>query len=187
MIVLTRGFVVYFFIWVVSSKIIFLWNRLYINLMKLNLSSILFAVLIIIICGLNLLSLVFSNMFRMIYGMAGLLGFGLWLWGLMILLGHVSLSSYVSHFCTDNTPLMLRIVLPTLELFSVIIRPLTLRIRLATNITRGHVLLVMFFLFIRSLKGSLLILILPMLWVLETCVAVLQAFIFSTLVEMYQR
>lgn len=109
------------------------------------------------------------------------------MWGLVNLLMGVSLKSYIRHFCVENIPLTLRVVLPSLEVFRVIIRPLTLSIRLATNITRGHVLLTMFFLFMRRVKGLSLILFLPLLWILEICVAVLQAFIFSTLVEIYQR
>nr|QEG77737.1 ATP synthase F0 subunit 6 [Brentisentis yangtzensis] len=160
------------------------WGFLFKLLVKVNYSALLFLIILIMILILNLSSLVYSNMFSMMYGLVGMFGFSVWFWGVLVALGSVSISTYTAHFCIEGVPFILSVVLPTLELFSVIIRPLTLSVRLATNITSGHVLLLMFFLFMSS--GATLIMILPFLWILEICVAMLQAFIFSTLVEMYQ-
>jgi len=50
----------------------------------------------------------------------------------------------LSHFLPTGIEGLLKLFIPVLELIGVLIRPLTLAIRLATNIRCGHVVLLMF-------------------------------------------
>lgn len=95
--------------------------------------------------------------------------------------------SFVSHLLPFGSPLGLMLILPLIELFSHIIRPLTLMIRLSTNLSSGHILLYMFSFFsLSSFKLTVLISI-PLLFllILEFVVSGLQAYIFSSLAFIY--
>jgi F-type H+-transporting ATPase subunit a len=88
-------------------------------------------------------------------------------------------------------------LLALIELASVfIIRPLTLAIRLFANLMAGHVLLTIFFLFTHALivesgriiawpLGVLTLLVACLLIIFEMLVAVIQAYIFTTLTAFY--
>ena len=77
--------------------------------------------------------------------------------------------------------------LPLVELFSLLIRPLTLMIRLSTNLAAGHIMIFMF-----SFFASLFVnvapsayLLLCILLVLEFAISLLQAYIFVSLIALY--
>nr|UTM92257.1 ATP synthase F0 subunit 6 [Bolbosoma capitatum] len=143
------------------------------------------------LCGMwgldNLIGMFRGLSCSMGYGLVGMLGFLVWLWGEMPKPKMVGSYSYLSHFCVMGVSGVLGMVLPFLETFSVLIRPLTLSVRLSTNITSGHVLMTMMGL----LSGSSLFWGMGVLgfgWVLgllEFFVCVLQAGIFSMLVTVY--
>ena len=97
-----------------------------------------------------------------------------------------SLPRYLRHFAIVGVRGILGLILPVLELFRVAIRPLTLSVRLATNISRGHVMLLMLALFSSGgFLGLLLLVSSVVLVTLEFLVGVLQAAIFSMLVATY--
>ena len=50
----------------------------------------------------------------------------------------------LSHFLPSGIEGVLKVFIPVLELIGVLIRPITLAIRLATNIRCGHVVLLIF-------------------------------------------
>ena len=57
---------------------------------------------------------------------------------------HVSFSGFILHLIPYGAPIFLSPLLPLVELFSQIIRPLTLIIRLRTNLSAGHIMMYIF-------------------------------------------
>jgi F0F1-type ATP synthase membrane subunit a len=86
-----------------------------------------------------------------------------------------------------GSPIFLLIILPLVELFSQIIRPLTLIIRLRTNLSSGHIIVYMFsyFTLLSSLLSPFIYLVLYILVILEFFISLLQAYIFVSLVSLY--
>lgn len=77
--------------------------------------------------------------------------------------------------------------LPLVELFSIIIRPLTLIIRIRTNLAAGHIMVYMFsyFALLSPALGVPLSLAVSVLIVLELIISLLQAYIFCSLLALY--
>ena len=95
--------------------------------------------------------------------------------------------SFIAHILPYGSPVGLMLFLPLIEVFSQIIRPFTLMIRLSTNLSRGHIMLYMFSYF-TLLSDALSFVIIPaifVLFVLEICISMLQAYIFTTLISLY--
>lgn len=93
-----------------------------------------------------------------------------------------------------GAPILLAPLLVSIELVSYLARPVSLGLRLAANITSGHILLGIIALFIHKmiLAGGLLLIasigaisILLFLSVLELGVALIQAYVFTLLVSLY--
>jgi F0F1-type ATP synthase membrane subunit a len=75
----------------------------------------------------------------------------------------------------------LKIFIPLIELLGVLIRPITLAIRLATNISCGHVVLLMFRFFVFNTINYLVFLISVLLfglYFIEFLVCAIQAYVF---------
>nr|YP_214838.1 ATP synthase F0 subunit 6 [Leptorhynchoides thecatus]AAT64935.1 ATP synthase F0 subunit 6 [Leptorhynchoides thecatus] len=143
--------------------------------------------ILMFLVSFNVLSLVVSQSYSMMYGNVFSFGAGLWAWGLLNTNQLYGVSHYISSFCVKMTPMWLCPFMPMLELVSVLLRPITLSVRLATNITSGHVLITIFLLFSSVCLSSMSLYILIMLlWFLELCISVLQGLIFSMLVGLYQ-
>ena len=86
-----------------------------------------------------------------------------------------------------GSPLALILFLPLVEIFSQVIRPLTLTIRFATNLSAGHIMMFMFSFFV-TLSSSLspfLYVVLFVLLAMEIMVAFLQIYIFYRLLGLY--
>lgn len=110
----------------------------------------------------------------------------------------ISKRDYWAHMLwMPGVPVLIKIVLAIIELISLIIKPVTLFIRLGANITAGHIailamvgLIFMFSDFGQSLGGGITgaVIAIPFTFfmnLLEIFVAVLQAFIFALLSAMY--
>ena len=95
--------------------------------------------------------------------------------------------SFVSHMLPYGSPLGLILFLPLIEIFSQLIRPLTLIIRLRTNLSSGHIMIYMFsyFTLLSSVLAPFIYLVLICLFVLELCISALQAYIFVSLLALY--
>nr|YP_007183127.1 ATP synthase F0 subunit 6 [Echinorhynchus truttae]CCA94458.1 ATP synthase F0 subunit 6 [Echinorhynchus truttae] len=134
----------------------------------------------------NVSGLVVGTGYSMGYGLVMIVGLSMWVWGVVLTVYYKNLCSYISHFAIVGVSGILGLILPVLELFSVAIRPLTLSVRLATNISSGHVMLLMLALFSSGgFLGLLLLVSSVVLVMLEFLVGVLQAAIFSMLVATY--
>jgi F-type H+-transporting ATPase subunit a len=77
--------------------------------------------------------------------------------------------------------------LPIVELISQIIRPLTLMVRLRTNLAAGHIILYIFsyFALLSNILTPLIYFLLVALFTLEVFISILQAYILITLIGLY--
>ena len=93
----------------------------------------------------------------------------------------------VSHMSPYGAPTGLILFLPLVEIFSQVIRPLTLTIRFATNLSAGHIMMFMFsyFSILSSILAPFLYVVLTVLLLIEVFIAFLQAYIFITLLGLY--
>ncbi len=94
---------------------------------------------------------------------------------------------FVAHILPYGSPSALILFLPLVEVFSQIIRPFTLIVRLRTNLSSGHIMLYMFSFFSLSsfTLTLLLFVVLGILLMLELFISLLQAYIFTSLMYLY--
>merc|ERR1712156_787901 len=99
----------------------------------------------------------------------------------------ISLYEFLAHLVPFGTPLGLIMLIVVIELVSVLIHPITLSVRLAANIVAGHLLISL--VCIPSLHRAPVILGcllgVRVIMVLESAVALIQAYVFSTLSSLY--
>lgn len=116
-----------------------------------------------------------------------IIGGSVFLWIVVLLDDMFYSGKFLPHFTPRGVSLGIGGLIALLELISHIIRPLTLCVRLSTNITAGHVILGMIsrfcykFLFLRVVLFIIILLIV----VLEVVVALLQSYIYATLLALY--
>lgn len=97
-------------------------------------------------------------------------------------------SKRFAHLVPQGSPIGLSPFIVVVELLSSLIRPITLSVRLTANIVAGHLLLVLLSrpMISVSFAGVVCIMIfLVILSVLECAVAIIQAYVFSTLSVLY--
>lgn len=116
--------------------------------------------------------------------LATTLAFALTFWLTTVLIGFIyKTEDFIAHLVPSGCPLALAQFMVLIESVRQVIRPITLSVRLAANITAGHLLLILcstpIFLF-DFISISLLILL-----ILESAVALIQAYVFTVLVSMY--
>ena len=98
------------------------------------------------------------------------------------------LVSILRHFLPAGIEGLLKLFIPVLEIIGVIIRPITLAIRLATNIRCGHVVLLIFRFFVFNVANYLVIsirILLFGLYFIEFLVCAIQAYVFWSLIYIY--
>lgn len=94
----------------------------------------------------------------------------------------------IRHFLPMGIEGLLKLFIPLLEIIGVTIRPLTLAVRLATNIRCGHVVLLIFRYFAFNVANYLVIairILLFGLYFIEFLVCVIQAYVFRRLLYIY--
>jgi F-type H+-transporting ATPase subunit a len=94
----------------------------------------------------------------------------------------------IRHFLPRGIEGLLKLFIPILEIVGVLIRPITLAIRLATNIRCGHVVLLIFSFFAFNVANYLVIsirLLLFGLYFIEFLVRAIQAYVFRRLIYIY--
>lgn len=79
------------------------------------------------------------------------------------------------------------VLLPIVEFTSIMLRPLILVVRLATNLAAGHILLFIFSYFATLLPvaSPLIGILLAVLFIIEFFISILQAYIFINLLTLY--
>lgn len=182
---------VFRYYWLAPSR----FNALFSSMMKdgatlFSLSMSIVYLLLSLLLTLRILNLI-SNFpvgtsFTLYYFFSITISLVLWL-SLFVVLLRTQIYSFLSHMIPYGAPIFLIFLLPIVELFSQLIRPLTLIIRLSTNLSSGHIILIMFSYF--SLSSSFIaffiVFLLVFLLVLEVTISLLQAYIFSSLSSIY--
>ena len=99
-----------------------------------------------------------------------------------------SLDSFLAHLVPLGTPPTLIPLMVIIESIRIIIRPLTLRVRLLANMLAGHLLLRLVGSALKfSMVGGVVLLAQTRLVVLELAVAFLQRVVFITLITLYSK
>lgn len=108
---------------------------------------------------------------------------GLFLW-IRVIFWVITLKSKrkLGHYAPLGTPIWLLPLLISVEIVREIIRPITLSVRLAANLTAGHIIL-----FIASSSSFISFFPAILLFLLETLVALVQPLVFLLLCSLYSR
>lgn len=185
--------------WLIPSRILILWitiiNYIF-NEFKIIISYsfsnlIIFIRLIILIFFNNFLGL-FPYIFTASSHIRFCMSLSLSLWLRIIIYRIINyFNNLLTHLTPQGTPTLLIPFIVIIESISLIIRPITLSIRLTANIIAGHLLL--------SLLGSsgqlisriffinIILTTQILLFILEISVSIIQAYVFSILSTLYRR
>lgn len=106
---------------------------------------------------------------------------------MMVCVSITQIKEFLAHMLPYGSPISLMLFLPLVEIFSQLIRPFTLIIRLSTNLSRGHIMMYMFsyFTLLSSFLSPFIYFVLYALFILELCISILQAYIFVSLISLY--
>jgi len=143
--------------------------------------------LFLVLLYANILGNIPSNFsFTMYYSLVATISLTIWL-AIFISMCYSDIQSFVAHLVPTGSPVALMLFLPLIELFSQFIRPLTLIIRLSTNLAAGHIMLFIFSYFstLVTYLAPSLYLVLYLLFFLELAVSILQSYIFVSLIVLY--
>nr|YP_961315.1 ATP synthase F0 subunit 6 [Capitulum mitella]AAR87429.1 ATP synthase F0 subunit 6 [Capitulum mitella] len=117
------------------------------------------------------------------------LSMALTIWLIFMIYGWVNNTKHMfAHLVPLGTPVILMPFMVLIESISNIIRPITLSVRLAANLTAGHLLLILLG---ESMVNNKIIIIVTVtlaqfaLMTLEAAVAVIQSYVFATLSTLY--
>lgn len=158
------------------------------NIKKTNKTINIFLLsLIIIICVYNLLRL-FPFIFATTAHISIRIAISLPVWIILFIFNwmHKPLKT-LTHLVPTGTPLILCPFMVIIETIRNIIRPLTLSIRLSANIIAGHILILL----LRSQINNVIYIFLlssimiNLLIILELAVAIIQGYVFITLISLY--
>lgn len=184
--------------WFIPSKMIKFWkNTIYkINyefsiLLSYKLSykiTVIFISLFSIIIVNNLLGL-FPYIFTRTSHMVISLTLSVPVWLSLIIFGWLKKTNYMfQHLVPQGTPSILIPFIVLIESIRNVIRPGTLAVRLSANIIAGHLIISLLGNQVANSENSILILLIfiqILLIILETAVAVIQAYVFATLSTLY--
>nr|NP_945231.1 ATP synthase F0 subunit 6 [Ixodes holocyclus]QAB05889.1 ATP synthase F0 subunit 6 [Ixodes holocyclus]QAB05902.1 ATP synthase F0 subunit 6 [Ixodes holocyclus]QAB05915.1 ATP synthase F0 subunit 6 [Ixodes holocyclus]BAD04000.1 ATPase 6 [Ixodes holocyclus] len=182
--------------WITPSRIQMIWKMMFkfISIeMKANLSNktqkflFLLVSLFSIIMLSNLLGLipyVFTPSSHIMFSMA----FAFPIWISLMLYGWINhFNKMMIHLVPMGSPGMLTIFMVLIETISNVIRPITLSVRLSANMISGH-LLIHLLTSIPYNSNQMFMMIMPIivaLMFLESAVALIQSYVFITLVSLY--
>lgn len=184
------------FYWISSSIFIISWKillkkffqEIINNLKSSKRKNILFLISVFIsILFRNLIGLfpyVFTASSHLIFTMC--LAFPIWI--RMIIFSILNkFNKLISHLVPLGSPIFLSFFIVFIETIRNLIRPITLSVRLIANIISGHLLihLLSSFALINNLIILITIPVIILLIVLETAVAIIQSFVFVTLISLY--
>nr|ADV16614.1 ATP synthase F0 subunit 6 [Colossendeis megalonyx] len=181
--------------WFMNSR----WNKFMLissNTIKLefknnimNNQSILIFIMLLVFIMLNNMMGLFSYVFTASSHIVMTLMLALMFWiTYMLYSWGMKISETLAHMVPLGTPFLLMFFMVMIESVSNIIRPITLSIRLAANMTAGHLLISLMSsaCSINMISISVFIIIMQcMLMILELAVALIQAYVFTILVSLY--
>nr|AGX31539.1 ATP synthase F0 subunit 6 [Notochthamalus scabrosus]AGX31552.1 ATP synthase F0 subunit 6 [Notochthamalus scabrosus]AGX31565.1 ATP synthase F0 subunit 6 [Notochthamalus scabrosus]AGX31604.1 ATP synthase F0 subunit 6 [Notochthamalus scabrosus]AGX31617.1 ATP synthase F0 subunit 6 [Notochthamalus scabrosus] len=181
--------------WITCSKSSIIFSELtsyitkeFIPLFKSYKNMILFNVLFMFILINNIFGLM-PYTFTSTAHIAMTLSMAFTIWLIFMIYGWVNNTNHMfAHLVPLGTPIVLMPFMVMIETISNIIRPITLSVRLAANLTAGHLLLILLG---ESMVNSSILIIVTVtmaqfaLMTLEAAVAVIQAYVFATLSTLY--
>nr|CAQ52926.1 F-ATPase subunit 6 [Geoica setulosa] len=144
--------------------------------------SFIFMSLFIFILLNNFISLfpyVFSSSSHMIFSLSLALPF----WLFFIIMSIIkNTKQMIAHLIPLNTPILLAPFMTIIESVSIMIRPLSLAIRLTANLIAGHLLMTLL-----NFNSMMIIILLIQMFMMifELCVALIQSYVFSILASLY--
>nr|YP_010610776.1 ATP synthase F0 subunit 6 [Argonauta argo]WAP91596.1 ATP synthase F0 subunit 6 [Argonauta argo] len=154
--------------------------------------SLITSSLFLMIINFNLLGLipyVFSTTSHLSMSLS--LSFPLWL-SMIISSYYKDPYSSLASMLPSGTPIFLIPFLPLIEFMSIMVQPLTLAIRIAANISAGHIILtligdflVMSMINMSFFSSSLVLMIQTGYFMFEIGIAIIQGYIFSLLITLY--
>nr|QAU54043.1 ATP synthase F0 subunit 6 [Aquilonastra batheri] len=117
------------------------------------------------------------------------IGFPLWM-SVNILGFYLAFNSRLSHLVPQGTPAFLIPLMVIIETISLFAQPIALGLRLAANLTAGHLLIYLLSTAIWSLSNTptiatITLIIFFLLFLLEVGVACIQAYVFTALINFY--
>lgn len=158
------------------------------NISSHNLKTVFFFIGIFIIIIINNLLGLYPYIFTATSHLVVTLTLALPFWLGYIIFGWVNLANHIfTHLVPLGTPMNLSFFIVIIETVRNIIRPLTLSVRLAANIVAGHLLISL----LRGLREARPLIFLPsrvvllLLIFLEYAVALIQRYVFITLLSLY--
>lgn len=149
-----------------------------------HLGSITIIISIILIILLINLQGLFSYTFTWSSHLLFSLSYGLPLWFSILIIGLINnMNKNLRHLVPNGTPIILIRFIVLIETLRIFIRPITLSVRLAANITAGHLLLRL----IRWRDRFYLVNIVAqiLIFFLEIIVAIIQSYVFTILLILY--
>nr|QDP18021.1 ATP synthase F0 subunit 6 [Sphenacris crassicornis] len=184
--------------WILPSRIQLLWNKMNISLHKefktligpssSNGTTFIFISTFIMIMFNNFMGL-FPYIFTSTSHMALTFSIALPMWLSFMLFGWINNTKHMlMHLVPQGTPTALMSFMVIIETISNLIRPGTLAVRLAANMIAGHLLLTLIGntgSMISFSMTSILIISQTLLLMLESAVALIQAYVFSILSTLY--
>nr|YP_010926784.1 ATP synthase F0 subunit 6 [Rhopalosiphum maidis]WKF54291.1 ATP synthase F0 subunit 6 [Rhopalosiphum maidis] len=127
----------------------------------------------------SLFPYIFSSSSHMVFSIT--LAIPFWLF-FIILSTCKNTKNMIAHLIPLNTPIYLAPLMTIIETMSIIIRPMSLSIRLTANLIAGHLLMTL--LNFNSLM-IIIIFIQMFMMIFELCVALIQSYVFSILSSLY--
>nr|YP_010574519.1 ATP synthase F0 subunit 6 [Succinea arundinetorum]UZH97773.1 ATP synthase F0 subunit 6 [Succinea arundinetorum] len=118
------------------------------------------------------------------------LSMALFIWFFLLISGFFyKFKSSMAHLLPSGAPMGLSPFLILIETVSIIIRPLTLTVRLMANISAGHIVLALIsnvlVSSLNSMPSYLLMLLMTFYYMFEYFVAIIQGYIFTLLISLY--
>lgn len=146
--------------------------------------AFIFITLFIFIFLNNFISLfpyIFSSSSHIIFSLT--LAIPFWIFFIIISI-YKNTKEIIAHLIPLNTPIYLAPLITIIETIRIIIRPLSLSIRLTANLIAGHLLITLL-----NFNSIILLIIFIQIFIMtfELCVAIIQSYVFSILSSLYSR
>lgn len=185
--------------WLIPSRYIIFWNLIikfiykeFKILISYSYSNIIILIALFLIILFNNFIGLFPYIFTASRHIRFCLSLSLTIWLSIIIYRLLNFfNDLISHLTPHGTPFILIPFIVIIESISLLIRPLTLAIRLTANIIAGHLLLCLLGSTGNSINRSLIIILIIstqlLLYILEISVSIIQAYVFSILTTLYRR
>lgn len=185
--------------WLIPSRYIIFWNLIikfiykeFKILISYSYSNIIILIALFLIILFNNFIGLFPYIFTASRHIRFCLSLSLTIWLSIIIYRLINFfNDLISHLTPHGTPFILIPFIVIIESISLLIRPLTLAIRLTANIIAGHLLLCLLGSTGNLINRSLIIIIIIstqlLLYILEISVSIIQAYVFSILTTLYRR